>query len=45
MTKEKILGIIKELKKKYQLKYTDTKEEEKGGKTTFIYFTIIFKVD
>jgi len=45
MTVEHIKKIIQEIEEKFGIKFSDYREEKRGGKVTFVYYTIQFKVD
>jgi hypothetical protein len=45
MTKSKIMEIIKEIEEKYEIRFTDYREEKRGSKVVSVYYTVIFKVD
>ena len=45
MTVENIKRIILKIEELFEVKFSDYKEEKRGGKVTFIWYTIQFKVD
>lgn len=45
MTIEHIKKIIKEIEENFEIKFCDYREEKRGGKITFVFYTIQFKVD
>ena len=45
MTYEKIKQIIREIEEKYEIGFSDYREEIRGGKVVFVFYEIKFKVD
>jgi len=45
MTYDKIKQTIREIEEKFGIRFSDYREEKRGGKVVFICYKIIFKID